>query len=92
MREARADKEAPPRNVTHHPRGGDFHLATSGDHNLAIDTLPAFQFAAQSRSSDGCPTSMWRLNVDNITGARRADTRRRCIDKAIALFREGNQR
>jgi len=21
------------------PRGGDFYLATSGDHNLAVDTL-----------------------------------------------------
>jgi hypothetical protein len=32
---------------------------------------------------------MKRFHVDNITGARSADTRRRCIDKAIALFREG---
>jgi Bacteriocin-protection, YdeI or OmpD-Associated/Domain of unknown function (DUF1905) len=36
--------------------------------------------------------SMQRFHVDNITGAKSADTRQRRIDKAIALFREGKQR
>ena len=36
--------------------------------------------------------SMQRFHVDNITGAKSADTRQRRIDKAMALFREGKQR
>ena len=36
--------------------------------------------------------SMQRYHVDNITAAKRADTRQRRIDKAIALFRAGKQR
>ena len=36
--------------------------------------------------------SMQRYHVDNITAAKSADTRQRRIDKAVALFRAGNQR
>ena len=36
--------------------------------------------------------SMQRFHIDNITGAKSADTRRRRIDKAIGLFGEGKQR
>ena len=40
----------------------------------------------------GLSNSMQRYHVDNITGAKSADTRQRRVDKAIALFREGKQR
>jgi uncharacterized protein YdeI (YjbR/CyaY-like superfamily) len=36
--------------------------------------------------------SMRRYHVDNINGAKSADTRQRRIDKAIALFLDGKQR
>ena len=36
--------------------------------------------------------SMQRYHVDNINGAKSADTRQRRIDKAIALFLDGTQR
>jgi hypothetical protein len=36
--------------------------------------------------------SMQRFHVENITAAKSADTRQRRIDKAIALFRAGEQR
>ena len=36
--------------------------------------------------------SMQRYHVDNINGAKSADTRQRRIDKAIALFLDGKQR
>jgi hypothetical protein len=35
---------------------------------------------------------MQRFHIDNIPGAKSADTRQRRIDKAIALFGEGKQR
>jgi uncharacterized protein YdeI (YjbR/CyaY-like superfamily) len=36
--------------------------------------------------------SMQRYHVDNIDGAKSADTRQRRIDKAITLFLDGKQR
>jgi hypothetical protein len=36
--------------------------------------------------------SMQRYHVDNINGAKSADTRQRRIDRAIALFLDGKQR
>jgi hypothetical protein len=36
--------------------------------------------------------SLQRYHVDNINGAKAADTRQRRIDKAMALFREGRKR
>ena len=36
--------------------------------------------------------SMQRYHVDNVTSAKSDETRRRRIDKAIALFRDGKQR
>ena len=36
--------------------------------------------------------SLQRYHVDNINGAKAEDTRRRRIEKAISLFREGKQR
>jgi uncharacterized protein YdeI (YjbR/CyaY-like superfamily) len=40
----------------------------------------------------GLSNSLQRYHVDTINGAKAADTRRRRIDKAIALFREGRKR
>ena len=41
---------------------------------------------------DKLSNSMQRYHVDNINGAKSADTRQRRIDKAIALFLDGKQR
>lgn len=36
--------------------------------------------------------SLQRYHIDNINGAKSAETRRRRIDRAMSLFREGKQR
>lgn len=41
---------------------------------------------------DGLSNSVQRSHIDNVNGAKSADTRARRIDKAVALFREGRQR
>ena len=38
------------------------------------------------------PNSLQRYHVDNINGAKTAETRQRRIEKAISLFREGKKR
>jgi bacteriocin resistance YdeI/OmpD-like protein/uncharacterized protein DUF1905 len=38
------------------------------------------------------PNSLQRYHVDNVNGAKTAETRQRRIDKAIALFQQGKQR
>jgi len=40
----------------------------------------------------GLSNSLQRYHIDNVNGAKSADTRQRRIDKAIALFRAGKQR
>jgi hypothetical protein len=40
----------------------------------------------------GLSNSLQRYHVDAVTGARSPETRRRRIDKALVLFREGKQR
>ncbi len=65
-----------PREVNVPP---DFAAALAGD-----KAASAF-FATLSNS-------MQRYHVDNINGAKTDETRRRRIDKAIALFRDGKQR
>jgi hypothetical protein len=52
---------------------------------LAADEQAAAFFGKLSNS-------LQRYHVDNVTGAKSADTRQRRIDKAIALFRDGKQR
>ena len=52
---------------------------------LAADREAAAFFA-------GLSNSLQRYHVDNLNGAKAAETRRRRIDKAIALFREGRKR
>lgn len=57
----------------------DFAAALEGDEKAA-----AF-FA-------GLSNSLQRYHVDNIAGAKTDETRRRRIEKAISLFRQGKQR
>jgi Bacteriocin-protection, YdeI or OmpD-Associated/Domain of unknown function (DUF1905) len=52
---------------------------------LAADPEAAAFFARLSNS-------LRRYHVDNINGAKAAETRRRRIDNAIALFRDGRKR
>ena len=52
---------------------------------LAADDQAAAFFGKLSNS-------LQRYHVDNVTGAKTADTRQRRIGKAIALFRDGKQR
>jgi Bacteriocin-protection, YdeI or OmpD-Associated/Domain of unknown function (DUF1905) len=52
---------------------------------LAADEQAAAFFGKLSNS-------LQRYHIDNVTGAKSADTRQRRIDKAIALFRDGKQR
>jgi bifunctional DNA-binding transcriptional regulator/antitoxin component of YhaV-PrlF toxin-antitoxin module len=40
----------------------------------------------------GLSNSLQRYHVDNINGAKTAETRQRRIEKAVALFREGKPR
>jgi hypothetical protein len=40
----------------------------------------------------GLSNSLQRYHVDAVTGAKAPETRRRRIDRAVALFREGKQR
>lgn len=40
----------------------------------------------------GLSNSLQRFHVDNVNGAKTAETRQRRIEKAVALFREGKQR
>lgn len=41
---------------------------------------------------DGLSNSVQRFHVDNVNGAKAADTRARRIDKAVATFEEGKPR
>src|SRR3954452_10065248 len=52
---------------------------------LAADREAAAFFARLSNS-------LQRYHVDNVNGAQAAETRRRRIEKAVALFREGRKR
>ena len=41
---------------------------------------------------DGLSNSLQRYHVDQVEGAKTAETRQRRIDKAVALFLEGKRR
>ncbi len=41
---------------------------------------------------DRLSNSLQRYHVDTITGTKNPETRRRRVDKALALFREGKKR
>ena len=66
---------------------------TAREVNVPPDFAAAL--AADERAGaffDKLSNSMQRYHVDNINGAKSADTRQRRIDKAIALFLDGKQR
>jgi hypothetical protein len=55
----------------------------------------AAALAAQPKAKtffEGLSNSLQRYHVDNVVGAKTADTRQRRIDKAIELFLAGKQR
>jgi Bacteriocin-protection, YdeI or OmpD-Associated/Domain of unknown function (DUF1905) len=61
--------------------------------NVPADFASALDADEQARTFfDKLSNSLQRFHVDNVTGAKSADTRQRRIDKAIALFREGKPR
>jgi hypothetical protein len=66
---------------------------TAREVNVPSDFAAAL--AADERAGaffDKLSNSVQRYHVDNINGAKSADTRQRRIDKAIALFLDGKQR
>jgi uncharacterized protein YdeI (YjbR/CyaY-like superfamily) len=61
--------------------------------NVPPDFAAALATDERARAFFGkLSNSMQRYHVDNINGAKSADTRQRRIDKAIALFLDGKQR
>ena len=52
---------------------------------LAADPLVEALFAR-------LPNSLQRYHIDNVEGAKSAETRQRRIEKAVSLFRNGQQR
>jgi hypothetical protein len=66
---------------------------TARDVNVPPDFAAALATDERARAFFGkLSNSMQRYHVDNINGAKSADTRQRRIDKAIALFLDGKQR
>jgi hypothetical protein len=70
---------------------------TVADSPREVD-VPA-DLAAALAAADGTtaffeklPNSLQRYHVDNVNGAKTAETRQRRIEKAVALFRDGKQR
>jgi hypothetical protein len=49
------------------PRGGDFYLATSGDHNLAVDRLSVF---LRSGESANVHVTFMELRGDDVITVR----------------------
>ena len=70
-------------SVAESPR--EIDMPTDFAEALAADPAAATFFARLSNS-------LQRYHVDNVNGAKAAETRQRRIDKAIALFREGRKR
>jgi len=58
-----------------------------GDFAAALSAAPKAKAFFNKLSN-----SLQRYHVDNINGAKTAETRQRRIEKAIALFREGKRR
>jgi len=63
----------------------EVHMPDDFSDALSADRDAAAFFATLSNS-------LQRYHVDNINGAKTDETRRRRIEKAIALFREGKKR
>jgi Bacteriocin-protection, YdeI or OmpD-Associated/Domain of unknown function (DUF1905) len=66
---------------------GPREVAVPGDLAAALAADPAAQAFFGKLSS-----SLQRYHVDNVNGAKTAETRQRRIDKAISLFQQGKQR
>jgi hypothetical protein len=62
-------------------------IGMPGDFAAALDAEPAAR-----RFFDGLSNSLQRYHTDQVTSAKSDDTRRRRIDKAVALFLDGKQR
>ena len=80
-------------------KGGDpVHVTlTLADTPREVDVPDDFAAALSADTDAGAffaklPNSLQRYHVDNISGAKTAETRQRRIEKAISLFREGKKR
>lgn len=61
--------------------------------DLPDDFAAALAAAPGARAFfDGLSNSLQRMHIDNVNGAKSADTRQRRIDKAVQLFLEGKPR
>lgn len=58
-----------------------------GDLAAALDAAPGLR-----SFFDGLSNSLRRYHIDNVNGAKSADTRQRRIDKAVELFKVGRPR
>jgi len=66
---------------------GPREVDVPGDLAAALSADPAAEaFFAK------LPSSLQRYHVDNINGAKTAETRQRRVDKAVSLFKQGKQR
>jgi hypothetical protein len=66
--------------------------ATPRSVELPADFAAALQLGGVRAFFDQLSNSLQRYHVDNVNGAKTDDTRRRRIDKSVALFLEGKQR
>jgi hypothetical protein len=66
--------------------------ATPRSVDLPADFAAALQQGGVRGFFDQLSNSLQRYHVDNVNGAKSDDTRRRRIDKSVALFLEGKQR
>jgi hypothetical protein len=80
-------------------KGGDaINVALTVANTPRTVTVPpdldaAFDANTRARAFfDALSNSLQRYHIDNINGAKTAETRQRRIEKAIALFLEGKQR
>jgi hypothetical protein len=80
-------------------KGGDpIHVTlTLADAPREVDVPDDFAAALSADTDAGAffaklSNSLQRYHIDNINGARTAETRQRRVDKAISLFREGKKR
>lgn len=68
-------------------------LATAPREASVPDDFAAAMAAAKVRPFfDGLSNSLQRFHIDNVNGAKSADTRARRVEKAVGLFVEGKQR
>jgi D-alanyl-D-alanine dipeptidase len=66
--------------------------ATPRSVDLPADFMDAMHEAGVRPFFDQLSNSLQRYHVDSVNGAKTDDTRRRRIDKSVALFRDGKQR